>query len=205
MDGGNTDNIKKIKITSYEPAFGIIGDPAKRNPQSRQSADHSMVYIMATLLNKAFERNQTIGDHLSEPAGLWKHLMLLPTDYGHGPLWNPVTRKLMETIEFYHGGDAYDADYPKGIPGSIIIDTHKGDSFDSGYVLYPGGHAANKDVSLSSVLKHKFVKMGSLGLKSDDLTKFIMKLENIGEMTNEQLADIYDCDINFAKKSIDDE
>jgi 2-methylcitrate dehydratase len=38
---------------AYEPAFGIIGDPAKRIPRTRQSADHSMVYIIATLLRKA--------------------------------------------------------------------------------------------------------------------------------------------------------
>ena len=39
------DAIESIKIVAYEPAFGIIGDPAKKNPTTRQSADHSMVYI----------------------------------------------------------------------------------------------------------------------------------------------------------------
>lgn len=39
------DNIESIKIVAYEPAFGIIGDPHKKNPTTRQSADHSMVYI----------------------------------------------------------------------------------------------------------------------------------------------------------------
>jgi 2-methylcitrate dehydratase len=29
------DDIEKIKITAYEPAFGIIGDPAKRDPHTR--------------------------------------------------------------------------------------------------------------------------------------------------------------------------
>lgn len=48
--GGNIDNIKKIKIVAYEPAFGIIGDPAKRDPTTRQSADHSMVFILSRLL-----------------------------------------------------------------------------------------------------------------------------------------------------------
>lgn len=38
-------NIEKVKIVAYEPAFGIIGDPEKRTPTTRQSADHSMVYI----------------------------------------------------------------------------------------------------------------------------------------------------------------
>jgi 2-methylcitrate dehydratase len=42
---GDFDQIANIKIVAYEPAFGIIGDPAKRNPTTRQSADHSMVFI----------------------------------------------------------------------------------------------------------------------------------------------------------------
>lgn len=54
IDAGNSDNISKIKITCYEPAFGIIGDPAKKNPTTRQSADHSMVYIISSILRKAF-------------------------------------------------------------------------------------------------------------------------------------------------------
>lgn len=57
LANGDIDNIEAIKITAYEPAFGIIGDVAKRNPKSRQSADHSMVYIISSLLKKAFEKN----------------------------------------------------------------------------------------------------------------------------------------------------
>ena len=103
LDGGNTDNIKSIKITSYEPAFGIIGDPAKRKPKSRQSADHSMVYIISTILRKAFENHSTMGQQTS-PEDIWKALMLLPADYGYHSLYNEVTRKLMTKIEFEHGG-----------------------------------------------------------------------------------------------------
>ncbi|HEX5106245.1 MAG TPA: MmgE/PrpD family protein, partial [Pirellulaceae bacterium] len=55
--------IEKIRITIYEPAFSIIGDPHKRDPRTRQSADHSMVYIVATLLRKAARgRSQGTGD-----------------------------------------------------------------------------------------------------------------------------------------------
>ena len=49
----NPSMLKGIHITAYEPAFGIIGDPAKRDPHTRQSADHSMVYIVSTMLRKA--------------------------------------------------------------------------------------------------------------------------------------------------------
>lgn len=35
LAGGDINNIESIKITAYEPAFGIIGDLAKRNPKTR--------------------------------------------------------------------------------------------------------------------------------------------------------------------------
>ena len=83
LNEGNPDSIERIKITSYQPAFGIIGDPAKRNPTTRQSADHSMVYIIASLLRKAFTKyDRVIQEHKSID-DLWKTLMLTPIDYSH--------------------------------------------------------------------------------------------------------------------------
>ena len=125
LDGGNTDNISKIKITAYEPAYGIIGDPAKKNPTTRQSADHSMAYIVSSVMRNAFEKHEKISQDASMD-DLWKYLMLLPKDYSQAALFNPTTRKLMETIEFYHGGKEYDDLYPKGIPTSISITTKNG-------------------------------------------------------------------------------
>ena len=58
------DDVENIKIIAYEPAFGIIGDPAKKNPSTRQSADHSMVYIISTILRKAYE-TKDIGSKMS--------------------------------------------------------------------------------------------------------------------------------------------
>jgi len=202
LDGGNSDNISKIKITSYEPAYGIIGDPAKRNPLTRQSADHSMVYILSSVLRKAFEKVDNISaEHSIDD--LWKYLMLLPQDYSKDALFNEVTRKLMTKIEFEHGGAEYDSQYPKGIPTSISIETGKGESFDSGLVLFPGGHSANQTVSLQSILKHKFIRLGSLALEKDELVSFVSNLENIQDLSNEQLKDIYDCNIKYSDEPID--
>ena len=67
--------------------------------------------------------------------------MLLPHDYGKSALYNDITRKLMTKIEFEHGGPEYDSQYPKGIPTSIKIETANGKEYDSGLVLYPGGHS----------------------------------------------------------------
>merc|ERR1712194_481902 len=49
------DDIDSIKIIAYEPAYGIIGDPAKKDPKTRQSADHSMAFIVSRLLKKALD------------------------------------------------------------------------------------------------------------------------------------------------------
>ena len=35
-DQGGVDGIAGINIIAYEPAFGIIGDPAKKDPKTRQ-------------------------------------------------------------------------------------------------------------------------------------------------------------------------
>src|SRR5690606_36968506 len=104
--------LESVRIKIYEPADSSIGDPAKRDPRTRQSADHSMVYIIATLLRKAFESGE---------AG-WEESMLLPEDYSDEALVHPLTRMLMERIAFEHGGEAYDARYPDGIPTSIEIE-----------------------------------------------------------------------------------
>jgi 2-methylcitrate dehydratase len=88
----DSNRLQSLRITIYEPAFSIIGDPAKRNPQSRQSADHSMVYIIATLLRKAFETRR---------AG-WRELMLVPADYDSASLANPRTRELIDRMELGH-------------------------------------------------------------------------------------------------------
>lgn len=53
--------LRRIRITIYQPAFDIIGDSAKRDPQTRRSADHSMVYIIATLLQRPWSNAKPVG------------------------------------------------------------------------------------------------------------------------------------------------
>ena len=147
----NPDTIERIRITAYEPAFGIIGDPAKRKPKTRQSADHSMVYIISTLIRKAFEKADRVKE-AKDMEDLWKTLMLTPLDYGKEALFNETTRKIMEKIDFQHGGVEYDTKYPEGIPTSLELRTNTGKVLDSGLVMFPGGHARCKDINAKEVL-----------------------------------------------------
>jgi len=207
----NGAGIKSIKIVAYEPAFGIIGDPAKRDPKTRQSADHSMVYIVSTMLRKAIEQfakhPERFGaapnaGHSSllvpSPSSdtLWKMLMLSPYDYDKAAIHNTLTRGLMEKINFEHGGPSYDAKYPDGIPTSIVITGADGKAHDSGLVMYPSGHARNESADLMGILDYKFRLLGGLG---GDAEKMLTNLRNLGEKSAAEIASLYDFPIEPRK------
>lgn len=177
------NSLRSVRIDIYQPAFGIIGDPAKRDPQTRQSADHSMVYIIATLLRKAIETKRTT----------WQELMLEPADYNDQSLHHPLTRRLMEKIELGHGGAEYDAKYPDGIPTSLEIEHAALGRLASGLVMYPTGHARNTTAPLDALLAHKFRLLASLGVRDADA--LARRFTNLAEKSREEIADLYDFEI----------
>jgi 2-methylcitrate dehydratase len=188
----NPDAIKSIKIVAYEPAFGIIGDPAKRDPKTRQSADHSMVYIVGTLLRKAIEAAKASGNPKLGATNdeYWKSLMLGPYDYDPKSIKNEATRALMAKMEFAHGGAEYDRRYPDGIPTSIVITLTDGSSFDSGLVMYPAGHARNTTANLKDILHYKARLLGALCMK--DYEKIIDRFNRIAGQSAADLTNLYD-------------
>ncbi|MEZ0326077.1 MAG: MmgE/PrpD family protein [Fimbriimonas sp.] len=180
--------IARIVIRAYEPAFGIIGDPAKRDPRTRQSADHSMVFIVARLLKKAIE----LGGQGLSTDDLWRRLMLTPEDYSAEAILDPATRDLMAKMDFEHGGPEYDAKYPDGIPTSVVITDVDGQSFDSGLVMYPAGHARNMDADLKLILRHKFALLGTIGLPDgQDVLALVHRFEHLDAMSVVELENAY--------------
>merc|ERR1711972_1195651 len=83
LASGGVDAIEGINIVAYEPAFGIIGDPAKKDPKTRQSADHSMAFIVSRMLVNAIDAGGVPADMDSA----WMKLMLSPYDYGKDALY----------------------------------------------------------------------------------------------------------------------
>ena len=187
--------IKRILITAYEPAFGIIGDPAKRDPKTRQSADHSMVYIVGTLLRKAAERVAKKGATALGAGNddVWKTLMLGPHDYDPDAIKNAQTRALMAKMDFQHGGAEYDRRYPEGIPTSLKVEMEGGASFDSGLVMFPSGHARNTTADLKGILDAKFQLLGKLAV--DKPKRLAKNLLAVGEMGKRDLTTIHNFDI----------
>jgi len=184
---GGLDSIENINIVAYEPAFGIIGDPAKMDPTTRQSADHSMAFIVSRILVKA----QKDGKVPAAMDDAWMDLMLSPYDYGIDALYDKDTRACMSKITFSHGGPDYDAKYPEGIPTSIDITMKDGSKISSGLVMFPSGHALNKTADLKKILAHKNRMLGDI-VFSDRATvdSFVANLVN---MKNLPAADVQKC------------
>lgn len=107
---------------------------------------------------------------------LWKDLMLTPHDYGYEAVFNQTTRKIMDKIQFVHGGAEYDRNYPDGIPTRVKIVRSDSDKVtDSQMVMYPGGHARNQTVDLKNILDHKFRLLGNLAVSSRSLNQYSFK------------------------------
>ncbi len=198
--------LKKLTIKAYEPAFGIIGDPAKRDPKTRQSADHSMVYIVSRMIRRATEKREEVGAEgfrswaASASGGshdaIWQELMLMPADYGRDALSDQATRATMKLIDFEHGGPEYDAKYPDGIPTSLFAELADGGTWDSGLVMYPAGHARNTSADLDSILATKSAKLGALAFTdTTTLDRLTEKLDHIGELDAFELASLYDVEL----------
>lgn len=192
------DAIEKIVVRAYEPAFGIIGDPAKRDPKTRQSADHSMLYLVCTMLRKALElRSVKKSGTLA-----WKELMLVPHDFSDKALHDPLTRRLMEKMSFEWGGESYDKAYPDGIPTSMVIIDDQGATHDSGFIMYPGGHARHANApaayraDVDDILRHKFETLGRLA--SDDPKGLLARIGTLEKKSAGEVADLYGFTIKFS-------
>jgi 2-methylcitrate dehydratase len=147
------DGIREIRVRIYEPAHSIIADPAKRTPTTRQSADHSLPFILARTLLKAREaaaRGDAIG---------WESLMLLPDDYADAMIASPAIRGLVERIHIDHGGPEYDALYPDGIPTSVEILHAALGRLGGGLVRHPLGHARSDAARTAALVDLKFDRL----------------------------------------------
>jgi 2-methylcitrate dehydratase len=187
----DADQLLDLRIMIYEPAFSIIGDPAKRDPRTRQSADHSMLYIVATLLRKAYEARQAGWDGKDG----WRRLMLSPADYAEdeSALFHPLTRRLMQQIDFRHGGPEFDQRYPDGIPTTVELGHAKLGPLTSGLVMYPQGHARANADNLSSLLEHKCRLL--TGSAVADVDALVARFTRMAEKSPQQIADLYEFEI----------
>jgi 2-methylcitrate dehydratase len=150
---GDLDRVRAIRVKIYEPAYSIIADPAKRTPTTRQSADHSLPFILAKTLLKARAAAAAGG------GGGWEELMLLPDDYSDAAIADPEVRSLIDRILIEHGGPDYDRRYPDGIPTSVSIEHGVLGSLGGEIVRHPLGHARSDADRTAAVVALKFDRL----------------------------------------------
>ena len=121
--------------------------------------------------------------------------MLMPADYGddNSALFHPLTRRLIERIDFRHGGPEYDRRYPDGIPTTVEMEHAALGKLDSGLVLYPEGHARCESHNLAMLLNHKFRLLAGLGV--EDVDGLDAQFANLAEKSPEEIAELYDFEI----------
>ena len=179
---GDLDAIQSIRVAIYEPAYSIIADPAKRAPSTRQSADHSLPYILAKTLLKASAAHAR-----GTPLG-WESLMLLPDDYSDAAIRDPAIARLIERMEIEHGGPDYDAKYPEGIPTSVTVMHATLGALGGGLVTFPLGHARSDAARTAAVVDLKFDRL--VGVAVDDPQGLRRRMSLAGKSPAE-VAELY--------------
>ena len=177
------DSILSITITIYEPAFSIIADPAKRSPQTRQSADHSLPYIVAKTLQKAA---------LKFAAGYlrcgWIELMLLPEDYSNNAITSKELARVIEKIHIQHGGQEYDSLYPEGIPARVSIVHKQFGKLDGELCIFPLGHSQSDPKETALVVNEKFERLVGEAVESP---KKLAEELRLCDMPADHVASLY--------------
>ena len=183
------NSIRSITITIYEPAFSIIADPAKRTPLTRQSADHSLPFIIARTLQKAassFAAGNTVCG--------WSEVMLLPEDYSDAAIADKGLAEIVKKIDIVHGGPDYDSLYPEGIPARVSIDHDECGLLDGGRCVFPLGHAHSDQSQTTALVDEKFRRLVAGAVSSPQALRQHLRLH---DMPAEHVAQLYAFPINL--------
>ncbi|MFQ5589330.1 MAG: MmgE/PrpD family protein, partial [Nitrospiria bacterium] len=120
----NTEEIEAIEVGTPDISYEIIGnDPDKWRPESRETADHSLPYIVAAaLMDGKMGLPQFNTRHLSDPKlrQLMQKVRVVP-DEGHSARYG---KTMGNTVSVDMGGKTYTArvDLPRGFPGNEMTD-----------------------------------------------------------------------------------
>lgn len=183
------EDITTIRVRTFTRAYDMLGKlPRSDYPTSRQAASYSIPYLLARMLSK---KKHLKGNVKRTFQDFYNKLVLGPLDFTKKALVDEVTCQLMSKIDVIDGGTSYNKHYPEGLPSNLNIYFKDGTRFSSGMTKFPCGHANNKTVDSKIMLLNKFGIFGSLGLDNRSLIKYIVNLQNIDEMSNEELTRLY--------------
>lgn len=119
---GDASRIDTVRIDTFRAAYEIIAkDPEKWDPRTRETADHSIQYIVCAALQD--------GDVSASTFGLER-------------IRRPDTLDLLQHRTVVEEDPSLTAGYPEGIPNRITVTTTDGATLVE-EVTHPRGHARN--------------------------------------------------------------
>ncbi len=122
--GLKIDDITTIEVRTSDISYEIIGnDPEKWQPKSRETADHSLPYIVAvTLMDGKMDLPQFNDRHLSDPSlfKLIQKIRVFPDDH-HSKQYG---KTMGNTVSVKIGDSTFSEQValPKGFPGNKMTD-----------------------------------------------------------------------------------
>lgn len=155
------EHVRDVEIGSYEVAIEIIGrDLEKWAPTTRETADHSFPYCVATVL-------------LDGRMTLWS--------FGSKRLRDPVVRDLMKKVRVVQQPE-FVGRYPKTMPTRITVKTEAGKTYTS-QVDLPVGHPGNPISDQDLEAKFRQLAAGRFHRpRVDRLIEFVWKLDRVKDI-----------------------
>jgi 2-methylcitrate dehydratase len=154
----DVNKIEKIIVETHQPAYDIIGpkDPEKWDPHTKETADHSLMWIVAASL-------------------VWGRIKIEHYD----DIRNPAVLSLMKKMEVKVDPEL-DRMYPKAFPNRITLVMNDGRKFEE-QVDYAKGHPKNP--LTDKELEGKFNELSENVLPADQRKKLLDKLWSIEKYT----------------------
>ncbi len=109
-------DVKEVSVTTIARACDILFDQHKYRPESRETADHSLPYCIASAIVDGQITTDSFTDEKMKDPAIW------------------------ETIDKIKGiaSEEFEAMFPAKQPSKVVIETTKGDKFEA-YLEYPKG------------------------------------------------------------------
>lgn len=127
------DDVEKINIRSLARAADILADPSKYDPRSKESADHSLPYVIAAALVDRqvtpvqFEQERIMSDDIRSQMSKVE----VVADPEIEAVF-PEFQRVIVTISTTDGREfVKQLDYPKGDPRNALTDTEIEEKFDA--------------------------------------------------------------------------
>jgi 2-methylcitrate dehydratase len=130
----DADRIKSIEIDTFDAAYQIIAkDPEKWDPKTRETADHSLQYIVVAALLDGEVTSRTFDPERFR---------------------DPRIRDILRERVTVREDPEFSAGYPEGIPNRITVTTTDGNR-EVREVRHPRGHARNPMTDEELVAKYQ--------------------------------------------------